>query len=74
LGVFTQVIRSGTPPGEAAVLVVAMVATSASFWLAFVYTLHLPKVRGVLAGSRKLVDRVFGGLLIALGLRVAAER
>ncbi len=74
LGVFTQVIRPDTPGFEAAVLVVAMVATSALFWWVFVNTLHLPRVRTVLAGSRRLVDRAFGALLIALGVRIAIER
>jgi RhtB (resistance to homoserine/threonine) family protein len=74
LGVFTQVIQPGTPAQQAAVLVAAMVATSALFWLVFVYTLHLPKVRTLLSGSRKLIDRAFGALLIALGVRVALER
>jgi len=74
LGVFTQVIRPGTPALHASVLVAAMVSTSALFWLLFVSTLHLPQVRGLLTRSRKIIDRVFGGLLIALGLRVAIER
>jgi RhtB (resistance to homoserine/threonine) family protein len=74
LGVFTQVIRPDTPGTEAAVLVATMVATSALFWVAFVNTLHLPRVRSLLAGSRRLVDRAFGALLIALGVRIAIER
>jgi threonine/homoserine/homoserine lactone efflux protein len=36
--------------------------------------LRVPQPRNALAGSRKLVDRVFGAVLIALGLRVALER
>lgn len=74
LGVFTQVIRPDTPPLEAAVLVVAMIATSALFWLALVNTLHWPRIRNMFSTSRAWIDRVFGAVLIALGLRVAAER
>jgi threonine/homoserine/homoserine lactone efflux protein len=73
LGVFTQVIAPGTAPFRAAVLVAAMVATSALFWLVFVATLHLPAVRGLLARSHQTVARAFGVLLVLLGLRVAAQ-
>lgn len=71
LGVFTQVIHPDTPAARSAVLVTAMVTTSALFWVVFVYGLQLPPVRSLLQRSRKTVDRVFGALLIALGLRVA---
>jgi threonine/homoserine/homoserine lactone efflux protein len=59
---------------EATLLVTAMVGTSALFWLAFVTTLHLRAVRNLLSGSRRLVDRAFGALLIALGVRIAVDR
>ncbi|HKU42920.1 MAG TPA: LysE family translocator [Polyangiales bacterium] len=71
LGVFTQVIHPDTPLLRSAVLVAAMVATSALFWVVFVCGLQLPPVRSLLRRSRRTVDRVFGALLIALGLRVA---
>jgi threonine/homoserine/homoserine lactone efflux protein len=71
--VFTQVIRPGTKAGEVVILVLAMVATSAVFWLAFVYTLHLPAVRGFLGKSRRAVEGVFGALLLLLGLRIATR-
>jgi threonine/homoserine/homoserine lactone efflux protein len=73
LGVFSQVIKPGTPSVRAAVLVLAMLATSATFWVVFVYTLHRPVVRRVLARSRRTVDAVFGALLVMLGLRVASQ-
>jgi RhtB (resistance to homoserine/threonine) family protein len=73
LGVFTQVIRPGTALPEALLLIAAMLATSALFWVIFVSTLHLPPVRRTLARSRRAVDALFGGLLVALGLRVAAQ-
>lgn len=74
LGVFTQVIRPDTPSSHTAILVAAMLTTSGSFWLLFVHTLHMPRIRGVLTRSRRLVDRVFGAVLIALGVRIAIER
>jgi RhtB (resistance to homoserine/threonine) family protein len=71
LGVFTQVIHPDTPAARSAVLVAAMVATSALFWVLFVYGLQLPPVRSLLQRWGKAIDRAFGALLIALGLRVA---
>ncbi len=73
LGVFTQVITPGMAPERALLLIGAMVATSALFWVAFVATLHLPPVRALLARSRVAVERTFGALLILLGLRVASQ-
>lgn len=73
LGVFTQVIKPGTGTGQALLLILAMVATSALFWVVFVHTLHLPITRGFLARSRRMVEGVFGGLLLLLGLRVATQ-
>ena len=73
LGVFTQIIAPDTVTGEALVLIVAMLLTSALFWLAFVHTLHLPPVRDLITRFRVTVERVFGALLVLLGLRVAAS-
>lgn len=73
LGVFTQVITPATGPLRAALLISAMVATSALFWVVFVATLHLPPVRALMARSRVALERAFGVLLILLGLRVAAQ-
>jgi threonine/homoserine/homoserine lactone efflux protein len=73
LGVFSQVIHPDTPRLHALALVIAMVATSGLFWLAFVAGLHLAPVRRALARSRRAVDGVFGALLVMLGLRVAAQ-
>lgn len=73
LGVFTQVIKPGTAPLRAGLLVLAMVTTSAVFWLVFVATLHRPAVRQLMARSRRAVDGVFGALLVLLGLRVATQ-
>lgn len=71
LGVFTQLIRPGTPALQTALLVLAMVSTSTLFWLLFVATLQLPPVRRLIARARRAVDITFGLLLAALAVRVA---
>jgi len=71
LGVFTMVITPETPLGATLLLIAIMMAISASFWVFFVYTLDLRIVRNVLERGQRVVNRVFGGLLIFLGLRVA---
>lgn len=71
LGVFTMVITPETSVGTMLALVVVMKSVSALFWLLFVYTLDLGVVRRILSNSQKAVNRVFGGLLLFLGVRVA---
>jgi threonine/homoserine/homoserine lactone efflux protein len=70
-GVFTVVIAPGTSAGEMTVLVASMMLVSASFWLLFVSTVDRPFIRESLTRSRKAASRVFGGVLILLGVRVA---
>jgi len=75
LGVFTVVIAPGTSAGTMLLLVSSMMLISASFWLLFVSTLDRPVVRERTGRSQRAVNRVSGGLLILLGVRVAfAER
>ena len=75
LGVFTVVIAPGTSAATVLVLVCSMMLVSTSFWLLFVSTLDRPVVRERIAQSQRAVNRVSGGLLILLGVRVAfAER
>lgn len=71
LGVFTVVITPETPPLHALFLVLVMMAVSALFWLAFIHTLERPVVRSLLDGGRQILDRLFGVLLIAIGMKVA---
>lgn len=71
LGVFTMVITPETATGTTLLLVAIMMAVSAFFWLFFVFTLDSSAVRRVLERGQKLVNRIFGGLLIFLGIRVA---
>ncbi len=71
LGVFTMVITPDTSFGATLLLIAISIAISASFWLFFVYTLDLRVVRNILERGQRAVNRIFGGLLIFLGLRVA---
>ncbi len=72
LGVFTVVIAPETSWAAMLVLILCMKLVSATFWLAFVFTLDRPLVRRFFEHSQKTVNRIFGALLIGLGLRVAA--
>ena len=74
LGVFTVVITPETSASAMFLLIVSMMLVSASFWLCFVYTLDRPTVRQWIERSQQAVHRIFGGLLILLGLRVASMR
>lgn len=56
------------------VLIVIMMLVSASFWLVFVYTLDQPTLREFIERSQRAVNRIFGGLLLLLGLSVAFSR
>jgi RhtB (resistance to homoserine/threonine) family protein len=71
LGVFSQLITSGTAPHEIALLAATSVSVSAAFWLVFVQALHLPIVRGAFDRYAVAVDRIFGVMLILLGVTVA---
>ena len=72
LGVFTTVIAPETPSRTMLLLVVAMMTVSASFWLLFVCTLDHPIIRSSVERSQLTVNRIFGALLIFLGIRVAS--
>jgi threonine/homoserine/homoserine lactone efflux protein len=72
LGVFTTVISPDTSPSGMLLLIFSMMLVSASFWLFFVYTLDRPTIREFIEGSQQTVNRVFGALLLLLGMRVAS--
>ena len=72
LGVFTMVMTAVTPASVVLLLVFSMVLVSASFWLFFVYTLDRPVIREFIERSQQTMNRVFGILLILLGIRVAS--
>ena len=71
LGIFTVVIDPLTSKGQMFVLVLTMVSISAIFWAVFVLTLDTKVARGFLEKSHKVVNKVFGVLLIGLGIKVA---
>jgi len=71
LGVFTTVITPETSASGVLLLISMMMLVSASFWLFFVYTLDRPAIREFIERSQQAVNRLFGVLLVLLGLRVA---
>jgi len=72
LGMFTMVITPKTPASAMLILILTMMFVSASFWLFFVYTLDRPMIRAWIEQSQGIVNRIFGVLLILLGVRVAS--
>jgi len=72
LGMFTMVITPETSATSLLVLIISMMLVSASFWLFFVYTLDRPFIRNSIARSQQTVSRIFGTLLVLLGMRVAS--
>jgi len=73
LGIFTQVIEPGAPASEVALLVLAMWTTSALFWVFFVRAVAAGALRDLLERFRVAIERTFGAILIALGVRVAVS-
>ena len=74
LSVFAQLTRPGTGVAQRIVSIAAMVATSATFWLLFVQTLHLPASRAAFARSRGIAQRLLALVLIALGAWILSGR
>jgi RhtB (resistance to homoserine/threonine) family protein len=72
LGVFTMVITPETSTSAMLLLIFSMMLVSASFWLFFVYTLDRPTIREFIERSQQTVNRIFGALLLLLGIRVAS--
>jgi RhtB (resistance to homoserine/threonine) family protein len=73
-GVFTMVITPETSASTMLLLIFTMMLVSASFWLFFVCTLDRPTIRGFVERSQQTVNRIFGVLLILLGMRVASAQ
>jgi RhtB (resistance to homoserine/threonine) family protein len=72
LGVFTTVITPETSASAMLLLTFCMMLVSASFWLFFVYTLEWRTLRKFIERSQRTVNRIFGVLLVLLGIRVAS--
>jgi len=71
-GVFTTVLTPETSASTMVLLIFSMMLVSGSFWIVFVYTLDRRTVRDFVEQSQETVSRVFGVLLVLLGLRVAS--
>jgi len=69
-----MVITPETSAGAMLLLIFSMMLVSASFWLFFVYTLDRPTIREFIERSQQTVNRIFGGVLLLLGMRVASMR
>jgi len=74
LGVFTMVMTPETPARTMLVLSFIMMLVSAAFLFVFVSTLARPAIRGFIERSQQTVNRIFGVLLIVLGMRVASAQ
>lgn len=71
LGVFTMVITPDTSVAVTLMLIAVMIIICAAFWLFFVTTLDHPSVRQLIERFQQVTGKVFGTLLVALGLKVA---
>jgi threonine/homoserine/homoserine lactone efflux protein len=74
LSVFAQLSRPGTGAAQRIVSIAAMVATSATFWLLFVPSLHRPASRAVFVSSRGTAQSLLAVVLIALGAWILSGR
>lgn len=72
LGVFTTVITPETSIFATSLLVSIIVGMCAVFWFFFVRTLDSAQFKRFIERSQHIVNRVFGVVLISLGIRVAA--
>ena len=72
LGVFATVITPQASASATFLLVAIMMLVSASFWLFFVCTLDRPTIREFIERSQETMNRIFGVLLVLLGVRVAS--
>ena len=72
VGVFSMVITPETSASVTLLLIFSMMFVSTSFWLFFVYTLDRPTIREFIDRSQQTVNRIFGVLLLLLGIRVAS--
>lgn len=71
LGVFTTVITPEMSASAILLLTSIMMLISASFWLFFVHVLDRATIRGFIERSQRTVSRIFGAVLLLLGVRLA---
>lgn len=70
LGVFAVFVRPDSTVAELVMLVCTMLGVSAVFWVLFVYVLQISSVRARLRAAGRWINRAFGTVLIALGVRL----
>ncbi|HKI98923.1 MAG TPA: LysE family transporter [bacterium] len=71
LAAFTQIVHPGTPLGAQAVFGFTIAATALGWYILLTTFLAQDAVRGRLAAGAHWVERVAGGVFIALGVRLA---
>ena len=74
LSMFSQFVSADSGLSEKALLGATILIESAIIWSLFLLAVQFPRFRQILERSQTTVDRLFGVVLIALGLYVAAER
>ncbi|WP_428945155.1 LysE family translocator [Pantoea sp. FN060301] len=71
LAMFTQVLNVNTGLGEKVWYAGIILALSSVWWPLLVILIQSEPVRRGLAKAQKLIDKLLGGVLIALGIKVA---
>lgn len=74
LSLFTQFIPVDATLQQKVVVASVFLVESALYWPLVVMLFQLPKVRGVFLRGQAHLDRVFGALLIGMGIKVAISR
>jgi threonine efflux protein len=74
LAAFTQIVHPGTPLGAQAVFGLTIAGTALVWYVLLTTFLAQDAVRGRLAAGAHWVERVAGGVFIALGVRLALSR
>jgi RhtB (resistance to homoserine/threonine) family protein len=71
LAVFTQVLQIDSGLGEKLWYAGIILGLSVLWWPALVFLIQSGPVRRVLEKTQKIIDKLLGGMLIALGIKVA---
>ncbi len=74
LSLFTQFISVKATMHDKAIVAGVFLTESAIYWPLVVLFFQMPKVRDVFLRIQRLMDYVFGALLIGMGIKVAVSR
>ncbi len=74
LALFTQVIEPSMPITIQAIYFVTCVILTASWYSFVAFVLTNPRIQAIFLRFTKWIDRVCGGLMVALGLKLALTR